>query len=139
MCVSYSYISISYFYSLSVPIYFDIFPGSTSHHEMLNSIKIEVDCDKNELEEEKQENSVLQSGQNLVVDMESKVQDPGIELKVQDPDMELKVQDPDMELKIQDPDQSVMGMESTIVRSLNCSTEAEGEKFLIIEFINYGL
>ena len=95
---------------------------------MLNSIKIEVDCDKNELEEEKQENSVLQSGQNLVVDMESKVQDP---------DMELKVQDPDMELKVQDPDQSVM--ESTIVRSLNCSTEAEGEEFFIIEFINYGL
>ena len=86
---------------------------------MLNSIKIEVDCDKNELEKEKQENSVLQSGQNLVVDMESKVQDP------------------DMELKVQDPDQSVM--QSTIVRSLNCSTEAEGEQFFIIEFINYGL
>ena len=95
---------------------------------MLNSIKIEVNCDKNELEKEKQENSFLQSGQNLVVDMESKVQDP---------DMELKVQDPDMELKVQDPDQSVM--QSTIVRSLNCSTEAEGEQFFIIEFINYGL
>ena len=97
---------------------------------MLNSIKIEVDCDKNEVEKEKQENLVLLSGQNLVVDMESKVQDP---------DMELKVQDPDMELKVQDPDQSVMGMQSTIVRSLNCSTEAEGEEFFIIEFINYGL
>ena len=44
-----------------------------------------------------------------------------------------------MELKVQDPDQSVMGMESTIVRSLNCSTEAEGEQIFIIEFINYGL
>ena len=86
---------------------------------MLNSIKIEVNCDKNEFEKEKQENLVLLSGQNLVVDME------------------LKVQDPDMELKVQDPDQSVM--QSTIVRSLNCSTEAEGEKFFIIEFINYGL
>ena len=97
---------------------------------MLNSIKIEVNCDKNELEKEKQENLVLQSGQNLVVDMESKAHDPGVELKVQDPDMEFKVQD---------PDQSVMGMESTIVRSLNCSTEAEGEQLFIIEFINYGL
>ena len=79
---------------------FGILAGRIDCEEVLNPIKIEVDRNDIDVEtvEKKQIRAVLHADQNLVVDMESKVQDP---------------------------DQSAL--QSSILRSLNCSTEVEGE------------